>query len=50
MVITGPWRKYWVEYFDDSETYIVYTWGRVIVEKIPYSTNALNDIKRNYSI
>jgi hypothetical protein len=33
LVLTGPWIKYWYEYFDDTNTWVKYTWGRKVVEK-----------------
>ena len=28
MVITGPWQKFWYEYFPDTKKWVKYTWGR----------------------
>lgn len=33
MVIFSPWIPYWWEYFQDTETWVKYTWGRKVVEK-----------------
>lgn len=38
MVITGPWQKYWYEYFPDrmdgkGAKWVKYTWGRVVVSE-----------------
>ena len=41
MVITGPWQKYWYEFFPDTQLWVKYTWGRKIVEKTdkcPYNS------------
>jgi len=34
MVIAGPWSEFWWEYFPDTDTWVKYTWGRKVVEKI----------------
>lgn len=33
IIFTGRWIKYWYEYFDDSNTWAKYNWGRKVVEK-----------------
>lgn len=33
IVFTGPWIKHWYEYFEDTSTWIKYTWGRKVVSK-----------------
>ena len=33
MVIAGKWHKYWFEYFDNSDTWVKYTWNRKVVGK-----------------
>lgn len=33
IVFTGPWMNYWYEYFDDTKTWVKYTWGRKVIEK-----------------
>lgn len=34
MVFFGPWSEYWWEYFDDTKTWVKYTWGRKVVDKL----------------
>lgn len=43
MVLFGKWGEYWYEYFQDTKTWVKYTWGRKVVEKIKgdESTNIL---------
>ncbi len=33
IVFFGKWIPYWWEYFNDTKTWIKYTWGRKVVEK-----------------
>jgi len=33
VVFTGPWIKYWYEWFQDTNTWVKYTWGRKVVSK-----------------
>lgn len=33
-VFFGPWINHWWEYFDDTKTWVKYTWGRKVVDKI----------------
>ncbi len=33
MVFFGKWTTHWWEYFQDSKTWVKYTWGRKVVEK-----------------
>jgi len=38
MVITGPWQKYWYEYFPPAEVrhrgkWVKYTWGRKVISE-----------------
>jgi len=33
IVFTGPWLKYWYEYFEDTKTWVKYGWGRMVLEK-----------------
>lgn len=33
IVFTGPWLKYWYEWFQDSNTWVKYTWGRKVISK-----------------
>ena len=35
IVLFGKWSSFWWEYFQDSKTWVQYTWGRKIVKKIP---------------
>tara|TARA_R110000850_G_scaffold1714_21_gene9240 strand:- start:4554 stop:4964 length:411 start_codon:yes stop_codon:yes gene_type:complete len=32
IVFFGPWQKTWKEYFEDTKTWVTYTWGRKIVQ------------------
>jgi len=32
-VFFGRWSKYWYEYFDDTKTWVQYTWTRKVVDK-----------------
>jgi len=34
MVIFGKWSPYWWEYFNDTNTWVKYSWGRKKIEKI----------------
>lgn len=34
MVIFSKWIPYWWEYFQDTKTWVKYTWGRKVVDKI----------------
>jgi hypothetical protein len=45
IVFFGKWGKNWWEYFDDTKTWVKYTWGRKKVEKIQgeKNLNFLND-------
>ena len=38
IVFFGKWGKYWYEYFDDTKTWVKYTWGREKVKKIKNRT------------
>lgn len=33
IVFVGPWTKYWYEWFQDTNTWVKYTWGRKVVGK-----------------
>lgn len=33
IVFTGPWTRYWYEWFEDTNTWVKYTWGRRVVSK-----------------
>lgn len=33
IVFFGKWSKFWYEYFEDTKTWIKYTWGRKIISK-----------------
>lgn len=33
IIFTGPWIKYWYEYFDNTNTWVKYSWGRKIISK-----------------
>lgn len=33
IVFTGPWIKYWYEYFEDTQTWVKYSWGRKVLSK-----------------
>lgn len=33
IVFTGPWMKYWYEWFEDTNTWVKYTWGRKVLGK-----------------
>lgn len=33
MVIFGKWIPYWWEYFNDTKTWVKYSWGRKVIEK-----------------
>lgn len=33
IVFFGKWTSYWWEYFQDTKTWVKYSWGRKIVEK-----------------
>jgi hypothetical protein len=33
IVFTGPWIKYWYEWFEDTNTWIKYAWGRKVISK-----------------
>lgn len=28
LVLAGRWKSYWFEYFEDTETWVMYEWGR----------------------
>ena len=34
IVFFGKWIPFWWEYFDDTKTWIKYSWGRKVVDKI----------------
>lgn len=34
IVFFGRWSKYWWEYFQDTQTWVKYTWGREVVAKV----------------
>lgn len=34
IVFFGKWIPYWYEYFNDTKTWIKYSWGRKVVDKI----------------
>lgn len=33
IIFIGNWHKWWYEYFDDTKTWVKYTWGRRFVSK-----------------
>lgn len=33
IVFTGPWMKYWYEWFQDTNTWVKYGWGRKVISK-----------------
>lgn len=33
IVFFGKWTSYWWEYFQDTKTWVKYSWGRKIIEK-----------------
>lgn len=33
IVFVGPWSKYWYEWFEDTNTWIKYSWGRKVINK-----------------
>jgi hypothetical protein len=43
IVFFGKWDKYWWEYFEDTDTWVKYTWGRKVVDKILGINNNLNN-------
>lgn len=43
-VIFGRWSKFWYEYFDDTKTWVKYSWGRKKIEK--FSNVSYNWIKQ----
>ena len=34
-VIFGRWSKTWYEYFEDTKTWVEYSWGRKVINKFP---------------
>ena len=34
LVFFGKWIPFWWEYFQDTKTWVKYTWGRKVVEKV----------------
>jgi len=34
MVMFGKWIPYWWEYFADTNTWVKYSWGRKVIEKV----------------
>ena len=34
MVIFGKWKPYRWEYFNDTKTWVKYSWGRKVVKKV----------------
>jgi hypothetical protein len=34
IVFFGKWIPYWYEFFDDTKTWIKYSWGRKVIDKI----------------
>ena len=45
MVIFGRWQSFWWEYFQDTKTWVKYTWGRKVVKKVSGDKESLNNIK-----
>jgi hypothetical protein len=33
IVFTGPWLKHWYEWFEDTNTWVKYGWGRKVISK-----------------
>jgi hypothetical protein len=33
LVLVGPWIKHWYEWFEDTNVWVKYTWGRRVVSK-----------------
>lgn len=33
IVFTGPWIKYWYEFFPSTDSWVKYTWGRKVIGK-----------------
>jgi hypothetical protein len=46
IVFFSKWADHWYEYFDDTKTWVKYTWGRKVVKKIKNrSKKYINKIK-----
>ena len=44
-VFFGKWSPYWFEYFEDTKTWVKYTWNRKVVDKIvDVSYNEIKDL------
>lgn len=44
IVFFGPWKKYWYEFFEDTKTWVKYTWGRKVVNKIEAHEGSISSI------